>query len=216
MSYGKSRWPARGNPEDLDAEVDEVVVEREWSGEIKSSVHSGEHGGSPDKSGGSGNGVGGYGGTNTDRDSVAFHVDGFWASSTPLVYLRYRIWPVIYGFFATHFMDEKSEAHYRKENWFLRKVRSRVSLCSNILTLGQSLALWASVFYIVNWVLAVTFIPHPADTADIIFYYIIAPIFTFPVFFMVAYDFPRDRRVFYQIFLAISTWMWSSYQPFFM
>ncbi len=123
MSYGRTRGIMRVGGTDVDEEVDEVVVDREWSGEIKSSVHSGEHG-VGEKSGGSGNGVGGYGGTNTDRDSVAFHVDGFWASNTPLVWLRYRIWPLVYGFFATHFVDEKSEAHYRKENWFLRKVRS--------------------------------------------------------------------------------------------
>lgn len=125
ISYGKSRGTVKASAADPDEKVDEVVVDREWSGEIKSSVHSGDHGGA-EKSGGSGNGVGG---TSTDRDSVAFHVDGFWASNTPLVYLRYRIWPVIYGFFATHFVDEKSEAHYRKENWFLRKVSNRRLLC---------------------------------------------------------------------------------------
>lgn len=120
-SSGYSRRGVRPGGEDVDALVDEVVVDREWSVEIKSSIHSGEHG-TPDKSGGSGGAYGGYGGTNTDRDSVALHVEGFWASWTPLVYIRYRMWPVVYGFFATHFVDDKSEAHYRKENWFLRKV----------------------------------------------------------------------------------------------
>ena len=100
--------------------VDEVVVDREWSGEIKSSVHS-EHGGTPEKSHGS-NPQMGYGGTNTDQASVAIHADGLWASNTLLIWLRYRIWPFIFGFFATHFLDEKSEYHYKKENWFLRKV----------------------------------------------------------------------------------------------
>ncbi len=108
-----------GGPEDTDAEVDEVVVDREWSSEIKSSVHS-EHGGSPEKSGGSNPQIG-FGGTNTDRDSFAVH-DGFWTSCTFLVFLRYRICPVVLAFFSTHFMDDKSEQHYKKENWFLRKV----------------------------------------------------------------------------------------------
>lgn len=103
-----------------DAEVDEVVVDREWQGDLKSSVHS-EHGGSPDKSRES-NQQAGFGGTNTDRDSIAIHASGIWASCPPLLYLRYRLWPAVYAFFATHFMDEKSESHYRKENWFLRKV----------------------------------------------------------------------------------------------
>lgn len=101
-------------------EVDEVVVDREWSGEIKSSVHS-EHGGTPEKSHGS-NPQAGYGGTNTDRDSVAIHADGCWSSNIVLIWLRYRMWAFIYGFFSTRFMDEKSENHYKKENWFLRKV----------------------------------------------------------------------------------------------
>ncbi|KAI0685603.1 hypothetical protein BC835DRAFT_1289856 [Cytidiella melzeri] len=183
----------------MDEEVDEVVVDREWSGEIKSSVHSNDHGGSPEKSGASGNG-GGYGGTNTDIDSVAFHVDGFWTRATLLVVLRYRVWPFVYSFFATHFVDEKSEGHFRKENWFMRK----------------SVALWSAAFYIVNWALATAVAPRPADTADTVFYYAVAPALTFPLFFMVAYDFPRDRPIFYQVVLAISTWMWSSYQVLFM
>lgn len=110
-------------PEDPDEIVDEVIVDREWSDEIKSSsvTHS-EHGGSPEKSGGSNH----LAGTNTDHESVAIHVDGFWALCTPLVILRYRIWPAVHSFFSTHFIDEKSEMHYNKENWFLRKVRSSV------------------------------------------------------------------------------------------
>ena len=117
--YNRSRVGGGGNADG--DEVDEVVVDREWSGEIKSSVHS-DHGGSPEKSHGSNPQIG-FGGTNTDRDSVAIHADGFWASNMFLILLRYRIWPAIYGFFSTHFLDEKSENHYRKENWFLRKVR---------------------------------------------------------------------------------------------
>ncbi|EKM50704.1 uncharacterized protein PHACADRAFT_188239 [Phanerochaete carnosa HHB-10118-sp] len=191
--YNRSRGGAAGMDEE--EEVDEVVVDREWSGEIKSSVHS-DHGGSPEKSHGS-NPQLGHGGTSTDRDSLAIHADGCWANYTLLIWLRYRIWPAAYGFFYTHFLDEKSENHYRKENWFLRK----------------SLALWAAGFYIVNWALAVAFTPkHPGDLADIIFFYGISPALTFPLFFMVVYDFPRDRPVLYQIYLACSTWMWSIYQ----
>lgn len=116
--YNRSRGTTRAVGED--DEVDEVVVDREWSGEIKSSVHSGDHGG-PEKSGS--NPQMGYGGTSTDRDSVAIPADGFWTGNMGLIYLRYRIWPAVYGFFSTHFIDEKSENHYKKENWFLRKVR---------------------------------------------------------------------------------------------
>ena len=122
----RSRAGSAGNMEEGD-EVDEVVVEREWSGEIKSSVHS-DHGITPEKSHGS-NPQLGNGGTSTDRESVAIHADGFWASNSFLIWMRYRLWPASYSFFYTRFIDEKSENHYRKENWFLRKVRYDTS-CS--------------------------------------------------------------------------------------
>ncbi|CAL1717262.1 unnamed protein product [Somion occarium] len=178
--------------EDPDAPVDEVVVDREWSDEIKSSsvTHS-EHGGSPEKSGGSNH----LAGTNTDHDSLAMHADG-WA---PWVYLRWRLWPAIYAFFYTQFLDERSEQHYRKENWFLRK----------------NLAVWSSAFYIANWAFAIGFIPRPVVLPDKIFYYGLAPALTFPIVPMVLWDWPRDRPTIYQIFLAISTWQWGLYNIIF-
>ena len=102
-----------------DERVDEVVVDREWSDEIKSSsvTHS-DHGGSPEKSGSNH-----LGGTNTDRDSFAVRPEGFWGMSRVLIFLRWRLWPLALTFFWTRFLDEKSEMHYNKENWFLRKVR---------------------------------------------------------------------------------------------
>ena len=117
-----------------DERVDEVVVDREWSDEIKSSsvTHS-DHGGSPEKSGSNH-----LGGTNTDRDSFAVRPEGFWAMSRVLIFLRWRLWPLALTFFWTRFLDEKSEMHYNKENWFLRKVRiscplvQRCSLPSHI------------------------------------------------------------------------------------
>ncbi|KIP05565.1 hypothetical protein PHLGIDRAFT_128820 [Phlebiopsis gigantea 11061_1 CR5-6] len=196
IGYNRSRLGAAVITED--AEVDEVVVDREWSGDIKSSVHSG-HGGTPEKSHVSNQQMG-YGGTSTDRDSVAIHADGFWTNNALFILLRYRLWSFIYSFFCTRFLDAKSEAHYKKENWFLRK----------------SLALWVAGFYVLNWALATGFIPHPADLADKIFYYGVTPAATFPLFFMVVYDFPRDRPVLYQCYLAFSTWSWSCYQILFM
>ena len=113
-------------------------------------------------------------------------------------------------------------------------------LCSPASSLVlQSLALWAAAFYIVNWVLAVAFNHHPADLADKIFYYGVCvqsllspatsynnqlimfnqqftPALTFPLFFMVVYDWPRDRPYIYQVYLAFSTWSWSCYQIIFM
>lgn len=113
-THPSSRAPTTAMPDDPDDAVDAVVVEREWSDEIKSSsvTHS-EHGGPLEKAPGSHP----LGGTNTDRDSFLQH-DGFW----PWIYLRWRLYPSTYRFFNTRFTDEDSERHYRRENWFLRKV----------------------------------------------------------------------------------------------
>lgn len=179
-------------PEDPDEPVDEVVVDREWSDDIKTSslTHS-EHGASPEKSGGSNH----LGGTTTDHESLALHAEGFCGMGNPFVWLRWRIWPVIHGFFCTKFMDEKSEAHYTKENWFLRK----------------NLAIWTTAFLIVNMALAAGFVPTPAVLPDRIFFYGIAPGTTAILVPMVIYDWPRDRPFLYQIFLTYSLWQWSLY-----
>ncbi len=75
------------------------------------------------------------GGPTTARDSFAVRPEGFWGSARVLVFLRWRLWPASYGFFSTQFLDEKSEMHYNKENWFLRKVSSHIRLgLSNVRT----------------------------------------------------------------------------------
>lgn len=167
--YFRSRGGAFADGED--ERVDEVVVDREWSDEFKSysGTHS-DHGGTPEKSGGSNH----MGGTNADMDSLAVHVEGIWTFA-PLTFLRWRLWPSAYGFFVTHFIDEKSESHYNKENWFLRKVCIAYLTSLNCifiyLLLSQNLALWSACFFILNWVLAVAFIPKPVVVPDEVFYY---------------------------------------------
>ena len=108
-----------GHQGEDDAEVDEVVVDRNWSDDIKSSVSLSEQDISLDRSGGHHH----VAGPTTDRDSVALHTGGFWGLSTPLIILRWRVFPAIVDFFSTKFPNIKSEQHYVKENWFMRKVR---------------------------------------------------------------------------------------------
>lgn len=107
-------------------EIDEVVVEREWGEDIKaSSVHSG-HGGEKSGSGQPGHASG------EDAESVAVsHNDGR-CNSPVYAYLRYRIWAAIKSFFTNEFIDEKSEEQYRKETWFMRKVRATSGLCADV------------------------------------------------------------------------------------
>ncbi|KDQ26517.1 putative Tco5 histidine kinase [Pleurotus ostreatus PC15] len=180
--------------EDEDVDVDDVVVDRIWSEELKSSVSHSENGVSPEKSGDSHPQT-----AVSDHESIVPH-GGFWASSTALIILRWRVWPAVKDFFDSKFTDEKSEQHYVQENWFHSK----------------RLALWSSVWLAVNWALGCGFVPKPFVLMDKIFYWGVAPALSFPVFFLALYDWPRDRPVLYQCFVAASVWMWATYQVLFM
>lgn len=103
--------------DDEKEDVDEVIVDRIWSEEIKSSVAHSDIGGSPEKSNSHL-----PAGTSINHDSSE-HVEGFWAVWSPWVFIRWRLWPMLMEFFTSRFSDVKAEAHYRKENWFMRKVR---------------------------------------------------------------------------------------------
>ena len=85
-----------------DGAVDEVVVDRVWSEDIKS-IESHSDRGSPGEShqvnpGGS------------DHESVVY--EGFWSLLPPLANMRWRAWPFIMEIFSSRFIDEKSEQRY--------------------------------------------------------------------------------------------------------
>ncbi|KAG5653606.1 hypothetical protein H0H81_011978 [Sphagnurus paluster] len=177
---------------DDDETVDEVVVDRVWSDDmdIKTSITHSEHGGSPEKSGGS-HPVG----PSTSEHEIL--QEGFWNTFSPIVFIRWRLWPAISEIFNSNFADPKSEAHYAQENWFIKK----------------SLALWASLWFILNWILGCIFAKPLFQMPDKIFYYGIAPAFSIPIILMVMYDWPRDRSNIYQTILTISIWCWSVRVP---
>lgn len=97
-------------------ELDEVVVDRSWFDEIKSSIVSqSELEQARDRETKESNGLSGPNGTNTtDHDSLGMNTEGFWALNTVFVMLRYRMWPAMLDFFTLQFFDKKSEDHYRK------------------------------------------------------------------------------------------------------
>ncbi|KAF8075156.1 hypothetical protein FPV67DRAFT_1476207 [Lyophyllum atratum] len=177
--------PVEGPAQSDTDEVNEVVVDRIWSEDITSSITHSEHGGSPEKSGGSHPAAGP---STSDHESLG--PEGFWSTLTPIVLLRWRIWPAIVELFSSRFADEKSEVHYAQENWFIKK----------------SLALWSSLWLILNWVLGCIFARPLFQVFDKVFYYGVAPAFSLPIIFMVMYDWPRDRSNIYQMFLTISVW----------
>ncbi|KAF8902397.1 hypothetical protein CPB84DRAFT_1678868 [Gymnopilus junonius] len=192
-SAAEQSYSRRMEAMDKSDPVDEVVVDRIWTEEIKSSVSHSEHGGTPEKSA-----------SQQPDKNVSDHEslveDNRWTLSTPLTIIRYRTWPFLMEIFSSRFMDTRAEQHYAQENWFLQK----------------SLAIWASLWLIVNWVLGCIFIPHnPVANLDKGFYFGIAPVLSLPIVFMVMYDWPRDRPYIYQVYLVISIWCWSFYQVIF-
>ncbi|KAG6816144.1 hypothetical protein H0H87_008321 [Tephrocybe sp. NHM501043] len=187
--------------------VDEVVVDRVWSEDITTT--DSEHDLSPEKSDGNHR----VDGSTSDGNAEESH--GLWGTLPIGVVLRWRIWPAVVRFFDSRFSDPKSEAHYAQESWFIKK----------------SLALWASVWLILIWVLGCIFARPLNQNYDRIIYYgvrllsysevtleaherpavKVAPLLTLPVIFMVIYDWPRDRNNFYQVFLTFSVWLWAFY-----
>jgi len=176
--------------DDEKEEVDEVVVDRTWSEEIKSSVDQSDAGAapSPEK-------PNGHQHTETSDHESQKHYEGFWALSSALVFIRWKLCPMVIEFFSCRFFDQKAEERYQKENWFMRK----------------PVALWSSVFLIINWILGCAFVPHPLALIDKIFFFGVAPTCNIPIAFMVMYDFPRDRRYSYQFLVCCAAWTWSIY-----
>ncbi|CAK5283170.1 unnamed protein product [Mycena citricolor] len=99
-------------------------------------------------------------------------------------------------FYMPRFSDTEEERVYQREMW------------------GQSkrASLWASVFFVASAVSAVVHIESPVVLSDKIFYYGIGPAMSVPIIFFCAYDFPYNRSFFFQVFLAVSIWIWPIYE----
>ncbi|TRM57872.1 hypothetical protein BD626DRAFT_513149 [Schizophyllum amplum] len=172
-----------------DGLVDEVVVDRSWAdgwGENESETDAASV--FDDASS-----------WKPDVNNAAAPHTGLWASAPLLAFCRWTIWPIIVDFFSSRFDDPKTEQEYQTSEWQTSKRRT----------------LWASVFFLINYVLGAVFIPDPIELPDKIYYYGIATVLTLPLPFMCAYDFPVKYPYSYQVFLSISTWSWAFYQVLF-
>ncbi|CAA7265140.1 unnamed protein product [Cyclocybe aegerita] len=186
--------------------VDEVVVDRVWTEEIKSSVTHSDNGLSPEKSGGSHQQNHGA----SDHDSLTY--EGRWRWWTPFAIIRYRTWPLLMEIFSSRFVDEKSEQHYAQ----LCSCISLSDPCALLRMLGTlvyeeilgSVGLSMAHHELGAWVEFPK--PHPTMRSNSAIQ--IAPVMSIPVVFMVMYDWPRDRPYVYQVFLLVSIWCWSFYQ----
>lgn len=182
-----------------DVVVDEVVVDRSWSQDTGLPLDSDDE-----------ESVSNYSTRTSPIPSLMERPRVSLAANQPFFTLWHLAWAYIMEFFSSRFSDPQTEADYQKEVWGQSKI----------------LALWASSFFIANWVLGTAFIQGPVVLADKIFYYIastipfhfmpfflipasqVAPILTFPLILFCAFNFPRDHPTFYQLFLCIAIWAW--------
>ncbi|KAK7025155.1 hypothetical protein R3P38DRAFT_2952994 [Favolaschia claudopus] len=168
---------------DID-EVDEVVVDREWSDEFETEsmsdvVESASSRREP---------------SIPDADSVDLRLEGIW-TFPPLAFLRTRLWPRFRNFYRPRFEDPAEEMLFQKETWSQSKRPS----------------LWGSVFFVASCIVGLATIQKPIVLADKIFYYGISPFLSLPMLFMCAYNWPYDRPFFFQTWLCVLTWSWPIY-----
>ncbi|KAG1850910.1 Tco5, signal transduction HAMP domain histidine kinase [Suillus subluteus] len=175
-------------------EVDEIVVDRNWTEDMRNSPDHSEY--TLDNSGDSyvahvGTGTG----TGVGHESAAFPDDGGFFRQF-LVLLRWEVWPAVHRFFHVRFNDEKTEERYQGERWCIRKL----------------LAVWSAIFFIANWVIGAATIATPITILDKSWIWGFIPAHTIPLLFLVIFDFPLDRPIPYQLLLMISTWSWCLYE----
>ncbi|CAE6417607.1 unnamed protein product [Rhizoctonia solani] len=125
--------------------------------------------------------------------------NSIWDKHPILVALRYRILPFLWRFFNLSFHDPEAESHYLKERYYTKK----------------RLAFFTSLFFVLNWILALALIPRPLQTIDHIFYYGIAPAITVPGPLFIVFDIYRRAPWFYQLWLTSQTYMWAFYNLLF-
>ncbi|ELU43511.1 putative histidine kinase [Rhizoctonia solani AG-1 IA] len=92
------------------------------------------------------------------------------------------------------FHDPEAESHYLKERYYTKK----------------RLAFFASLFFILNWILALALIPRPLQTIDHVFYYGVAPAITVPGPLFIIFDVYRRAPWFYQLWLTAQTYIWAA------
>jgi len=112
--------PRTNDDPDAD-EVDEIVVDRDWTEDMKSSVNHSER---PQDKSGCGSHVTHIPAetvTSLGHESYAIPDDAGLFRQI-LVFLRWEVWPAVREFFYVEFYDKKEEKQYRRERWFIRKV----------------------------------------------------------------------------------------------
>ncbi|KAI5118222.1 hypothetical protein M0805_000718 [Coniferiporia weirii] len=196
LGYGIAGEGEDANQVDDDAEFDQVVVDNALG--MSSDSHPSEHHVHSTSRDGTGNAKSNTTSV-TESQSQSQHPYGFWESNAVLNFLRWRLFPLLYHFFAMRFVDG-TEIDYNKEAWWSSK----------------SLALYCSLFFIIDWLLILGLAARPYSLADEIFYYGVGPLLTLPLPFLVIYDFPFLRPMIYQIYMFVTVWSWAVYSTAYM
>lgn len=104
-----------------DNEVDEIVVDRDWSEDLRSSLnHSSNRGHT--RSADSHAQIGTSLGRSTSSVPEESHLLSglFWS-------IRWDVWPAIVKIFCVRFLDSRTEQRFQKEHWFIKKVSLSLS-----------------------------------------------------------------------------------------
>lgn len=168
--------------------VDRIIVDRIWLSESRSrpSLHDDGADKSPETKSS-------YNPAPLTPFQEGWQPTGFLRKSVPPI--LWSVWAVIMHFFNPAFPDSRAERHYNREDWSYTK----------------PLARWSAAWLILSWILGCAFASRPRVLMDDIFLYGVAPFFTVPVILLVAFDWPRDRSLSYQVFVGFSLWMWGIY-----
>lgn len=141
-------------------EVDEIVVDRDWTEDLRSSLNQPSERGHT-RSSDSHAQIG----TSLGRDVTPMPDDGNFLSVL-LWSLRWEAWPAIVKFFYVRFLNDRTEQRFYKEHWFIKKVCRSFLPLQIAFSCSQSLVLWSSLFLVVNWVIGACTIASPINIFD--------------------------------------------------
>ncbi|KAH7105908.1 hypothetical protein BKA62DRAFT_344375 [Auriculariales sp. MPI-PUGE-AT-0066] len=178
-----------------DTPVDIVVVDRDWQQAWRSSSDplypSPEKAHNGSESGHAGSLKAGTASEIDQARDVGRDGSGLW----------YRVWSSFwYTFISFDDFDNELERLYQQEDWNANKLVAFIS----------------SLFLIVNWVIGCAMLSQPFQNIEILFYFVLGPIFSLSVPVMIAYDWPFTQPIIYQLWIAVSVWSWPIYQVLFM
>lgn len=142
--------------------VDEVIVDRLWADEARSGAtpsegDAAEKRAPPAPENGVGQAPAGQA-EPEERRTEAGHHGGRMMMLAPIRFVRYRVLSMIWNFFSPKFANSHLEAQYRHETWVVSKVRIHRAVGRTGPDLDlQPLAALATCFFVINWVLSLSF-----------------------------------------------------------